>query len=185
MAAIDSITLGNLNIIEVDADPTISGVSAVIGSVAILNDGSNANTWSKIGAGDTDWSIHTQIFGTEFQWDESTGESSTNSLSYVRKLRLTTTSLPAGEYRIGWSYNWSHNSTISDFEARVFLNDSITIEDHRQEPKDSGTDQRYQNGGFSIRTLSGINTIDIDWRTDNAGNTAFIRETRLEIWRIS
>ena len=55
MAMIDSITVGNLCIIEVDADPTISGVTANIGDLAILNAAANKMQWRKIGEGDTNW----------------------------------------------------------------------------------------------------------------------------------
>lgn len=55
MAMIDSITLGNLCIIEVDADPTVSGVTANIGDFAMIGSGAGG-CWRKYGAGDTDWS---------------------------------------------------------------------------------------------------------------------------------
>jgi hypothetical protein len=55
LAAIDSITLGNITIYEVDADPTVSGVAANISDIAILKDGSNVGMWQKVGAADIDW----------------------------------------------------------------------------------------------------------------------------------
>lgn len=55
MAFVDSITLGDLNIIQVDADPSVSAVSADIGSFAVLGDGAGAQIYQKFGAGDTDW----------------------------------------------------------------------------------------------------------------------------------
>jgi hypothetical protein len=39
-------------------------------------------------------------------------------------------------------------------------------------------------GGFAIRTLSGVKTIDIDYR-QTGSNTARIRNARIEIWRVS
>jgi hypothetical protein len=57
MAAIDSIGVGNITLYQVDTDPTISGVSANIGDIAILFDGSNPGMWQKIGATDTDWNF--------------------------------------------------------------------------------------------------------------------------------
>jgi hypothetical protein len=54
MAAIDSITLGNLNIYEVDADPSITGVVANIGDVAVKF-GAPTGVWQKFDSADTDW----------------------------------------------------------------------------------------------------------------------------------
>jgi len=34
------------------------------------------------------------------------------------------------------------------------------------------------------QTISGVNTIDIDWRQQR-GSTAYIRRARLELWRVS
>jgi len=55
MAAIDSIGVGNITIYQVDADPTVSGVAANIGDLAILQDGSNNGIWLKGSGGDTSW----------------------------------------------------------------------------------------------------------------------------------
>lgn len=54
MAAVDLITIGKLKIIVVDADPSVSGVAANAGSLAVLN--TTGKLFSKTGATDTDWS---------------------------------------------------------------------------------------------------------------------------------
>lgn len=53
MAELSRITFGHQHLIAVDADPTSSGVSAPLGSIAIMSDGSNI--FLKTGSGDTAW----------------------------------------------------------------------------------------------------------------------------------
>lgn len=56
MAAIGLITINGKRIIEVDADPSSSGVSAPIGSLALLDNAGTGELYIKTGAGDTAWS---------------------------------------------------------------------------------------------------------------------------------
>lgn len=55
MAILGQITLDELAILSVDADPSISGVTAPIGSMALLDNNVNGAMWLKTGAGDTGW----------------------------------------------------------------------------------------------------------------------------------
>ena len=57
MAITAQITLNEILIVEVDSDPSVGGVSAPIGSMALLDDKVNGKLWVKSGAGDTNWSI--------------------------------------------------------------------------------------------------------------------------------
>ena len=118
--------------------------------------------------------------------------STTNSTDFLEKLRLTTTGLLAGEYRVVWAYSWNTSSTKRYFEARVQLNDSIDLGTHREEPQDirgdlasTGSGQVLRSSGIATRTLSGTVNIDLDWRTEAITATASIWDARLELWRIS
>lgn len=53
MALIDSITIGEKLFCVIDADPTISGIEASLGSIATMDDGTCF--FMKIGSLDTDW----------------------------------------------------------------------------------------------------------------------------------
>ena len=115
------------------------------------------------------------------------GLSSTNSTTYQDKIDWTTSSLPIGRYRLGWSYSWSFGSTTDDFEARILLNGSTTLMLHAQEPKDAGMDQLHRHSGFDYFDVSSAGTQDINlqYRTDNGAVTAFIQRARIELWRVS
>ena len=55
---------------------------------------------------------------------------------------------------------------------------------HSQEPKDGGTDNQVNASGF-IGNLSLSGVVDIDLNYWREANTSYIRNARLELWRIS
>jgi hypothetical protein len=113
---------------------------------------------------------------------ESLSESSTNSSTPQRKLRMNITEIPEGRYRIGWYYEWAQSSQSTDFRARVQLNDTTDLMYHSQEAKDSGTDQSIPICGYAYVNLTEEDhTIDLDFWAE--GNTSYIKNARLEIWR--
>jgi hypothetical protein len=111
--------------------------------------------------------------------DES--ESSTTSQQWQEKLKLTTTSLPSGEYRIGWYFEIAQTNIADTVEARVELNDVSELCGVVKEVKDT-SDWIPISGFYHDQSLSGVNTIDIDYRQQK-GSTAKIRRARIEIWR--
>lgn len=125
-------------------------------------------------------------FGQNFQEASSLGITSTTSTDYVQKLRMTTPSLPIGKYRIGVSYAWRKNSTFSDFLGRVQVNDTTTLIEHAQEPKEKDVSQKAIACGFAYYevTSAEILNIDLDFATESS-QQADISYARLEIWRVS
>lgn len=122
-------------------------------------------------------------FGGNFQQGSSDGESSTTSGTFQQKLRITTASLPAGTYRIGFYYEWQ-KSGLTDFASRVQVNDTTNCMEGFEEAPDAGNDQWFPRGGFYYYTGSGVLNIDLDYHNGNQ-DTAYIRRARLEIWRVS
>ena len=124
------------------------------------------------------------IFGSEYQYAESESQSSTTSGSYQQKLRLTTSNLPAGDYRIAWAAEV--DTTDSDMNVRIQLDDSTIINEFEYgvDADDGGDPEWSALGSFKTLTLSGVHTIDIDYN-DDGGGTAYIRKARIEIWRVS
>ena len=131
------------------------------------------------------------IFGSEFYQVESEGVTTTTSTTYIEKVALSTGSLPAGKYRIGWFYQWNHNSVTSDFVAQIRLN-GTELYRHKQEPKDAAgsfsttlTSQRYMTSGFTYEDLSGNNTIQIRFKTDTSTDESSMWGAKIELWRVS
>ena len=123
------------------------------------------------------------VFGTEQQDARSEADSTTTSSTYQQKLRLTTTSLPLGKYRVGWYCEGSNSGTSDRFQVRVQINDTDTLCEHSHESEDS-RDRVSVAGHDYVENLSGIVNIDMDYRQQQGG-TALIRRARLEIWRVS
>ena len=104
---------------------------------------------------------------------------------YEQKLRLSATGLEGGTYRIGWYYEWSYNNRGANFLAQVQVNDTTTMMEQAQEPKDGSATQFHNVGGFGyIPLTAGDHTIDLDWCSSNLGSTATIRRARLELWKV-
>jgi len=132
------------------------------------------------------------IFGNEYQYVADASISTTTSTTFQNKLTLVTSNLPLANYRIAVNYWWNHDATTNDFEARVQLNAVNLGQIHKQEPKDSawgdptGTTQRYlATRIYEPQNLSGVQTITLDYRTDNAGVESSIWDSHLEIFRVS
>jgi len=91
-------------------------------------------------------------------------------------LSLTENFVP-GDYEIIVHYMWNLDATGSDFVSNVNLNGAPMDVPHEQEPQDSagaflttGTNQKFPATRVFRETLSGNNTIDIDF-APNAGGT--------------
>ena len=126
------------------------------------------------------------VFGSYNTNSNSETLSTTTSTSWQQKLRLTTPSLTAGTYRVGWYYEWYYTSASSNFQAQVQIDDTTTIMSHVQEPQDAATSQSLIGSGFYIGAFtSGAHNIDLDYRSSSGFATAGIKNVRLEFWRIS
>ena len=99
---------------------------------------------------------------------------------------MTLTSVPAGTYRIAWSYEWYYDNANNNFVARVQLDDATDLANHVQEPKDGSTSQRMSYSGFThVALTAATHTIDIDFAAGSAGDVAGILNARIEAWRVS
>ena len=125
------------------------------------------------------------LFGAWYGWDMSDKQSSTTSTSWQNKASYTTPStVPAGWYRIGYSFEWRRNSTGSDFKARLQISNSSTVMELSEESQDSNS--WHSAGGFYIVQLSeGNHTIDLDYCGESPKYSSYIRRARLEFWMIN
>jgi len=121
--------------------------------------------------------------------EENTPQTTTATLT--TGLTLTTPSIPAGRYRIGWFYEWGYDDISSDFVAQVQIDDTTTLMDQNSEPSDSfgggpgGTDQRHPTSGFAYANLNtGVHFIDLDFG-GSGGITSTLWRARLEIRRVA
>lgn len=128
------------------------------------------------------------IFTPYYGQAQSLPISTTTSTTFQNKVQLVTPALVSGDYVLTVSYGWNHDNTGDDFEARIMQNAAQLGELHKQEPQDSaggggtGTTQRfYVTRRIVLPSLSGIQTFDLDYRTDAAGQESSIWEATIEL----
>lgn len=121
------------------------------------------------------------ISENEFQQIYVEGSSSTTSSEFKQKVSLTTNSIPSGTYRIGWYSEISNTKKNKQTSIRIQVNDNAILAEPSLEVRD--VDSWIPYSGFSYVSLSGVNTIDMDYKTEKKG-VANIRYVKLEIWRV-
>jgi hypothetical protein len=117
-------------------------------------------------------------FGTFRISEESVDENQTSSTSFQRKARLLAESIPAGVYHIGWAACVRSNQGSKVYAVRVLL--------------DGSTELAYQEnynpaymmfaGSANISLGIGDHTIDLDFK--RVDGVAYIKNARLEFWRV-
>lgn len=109
--------------------------------------------------------------------------SSTTSTTYQNKLTLTTDSISSGKYRIGWVYEFT--SSKSNFIAQIIIDGSTELQNPNA---GSGTkiNAWTSASGFDYVNLTdGIHSISINYRSSKNNKQVNIRNTKIELWRIS
>lgn len=184
--------VASVNINSVAANQNLFETIAVTGQSSVVADNPNdiltlvAGTNISIttnAATDTITINNTNIFGTEFQQAVSDAVSTSNSTTYVNKLTMTTTSLPLGTYRVSWRAETQSAATNNSVDARIQLNATTDLGSRIQEAQD--VRDWYNFSGFVYLSLSGINTFNMDYRSNPAASNMSIRRARIELWRVT
>jgi len=145
------------------------------------------------GSTDFDWVLiidtDTQtIFGTEYQTAASLGRSTTTSTAFQEKLKLTTSSLVAGDYIILWSADIGNNDEERGVGIRVHQDDTTELLNVRPHAgREVKQEWSHNPGGHAIVTLAGVHDFDIDFQAvegESGVGVAFIEDARLTLWRV-
>lgn len=106
----------------------------------------------------------------------------TTSVTYVLYRSFTTSSVPAGTYRIGWTYQWAGSSTASSVDIEVRL-DGNPIDLVIITPR-SNTDRNSSGGFYYVTTgTTATHTISIYVKSGSSGKTSTLYQSDLEFWR--
>ena len=126
------------------------------------------------------------VFGTEYQYVEDLNATSTNSDTYIQVLRLTTTSLPTGDYRVGWSFLWTNENNNSETYVRLQSDDGFVLWEQIARPESPSNVMRFPGSGFAkVSYTAGVHFIDLDLRASAPNRTAIVDSVRIELWRVS
>lgn len=110
----------------------------------------------------------------------SEGTSATTSDTWVDKLQLSLTNVPAGTYQLIWYFEAYSSSSTTTVGARVLSNGSdVLCEKAAAElpQATSGSAHHYINDGD--------HTFKIQWQREDGNGTVYIRRARLETRRES
>lgn len=122
---------------------------------------------------------------SRIQHASSDSESSTTSATYQQKLRLTTPSLLAGTYRIGWYAEVMQSSTTDDVFCRVQIDDATDAMEINIEIKDNTNYVPISGFYYATFGSAAVHDIDMDYRAESSPTTtSYIRRARLEIERV-
>lgn len=133
------------------------------------------------------------LFGADYVTAFDATVRSSGSTGWNQGVRLSTGAIPAGTYRVGWSFNWNHDDKGSKFQAQVEQSDTTQIHFQEHRPVQdggafgaTGTDEKYHSSGFAYVTLgAGSYTFDLDFSSNVAGKTSSMWDARIEFWRVA
>jgi hypothetical protein len=120
----------------------------------------------------------------DFNSFENLPVSSTTSDTFALLTRFTTPSLTAGNYIVMWSADSGADSN-KEAHHRLQLDDLTTLSQTSWK-SDTGLDPEtyYAFSGSAFIALSGIHNFDFDGGAQG-GDTAYMRNVRLQLWRVS
>jgi hypothetical protein len=168
-----ALTNGQLLMGSTGAAPVAATITA--GSGISITNGAGSITITATGG----------VYGTQYSYAASETESSTASTTFVQTLRLTTASIPAGDYRIQLYYEWRSSSGSGSMSVQAQIDDTTTIHEMDSAPEDSFSYQSQTVQSFSVNTLTATtHTVDLDYKCES-GSTCYIKRTRIEIVRVS
>ena len=126
------------------------------------------------------------LFGSEFFYAIDETISSSNSTTYQYKLDVTVSGIPVGNYRLGVHFDWRISKNNIEFNYRIRQDNTITIEEiSRPTYNDVNIYNPVTNFYYLEALTSGTHNFDIEYSSENTGSTVYIRNARLEFWRVS
>lgn len=120
-----------------------------------------------------------------YHFAKDASESSTTSTTYLQKLRLTTSSVPAGTYHIAYAWTWKYSLITADFKARCRVDSNTIVDEIIITPSSVAVNQQNIVSSFDNIVLgAGTHTVDIDYSSSDVLGTASIKNTKIELYKI-
>ena len=137
------------------------------------------------GAGGGAWTERKGRFDAHNESDAIVNQTATGPTTY---LTLVTPNVPAGDYRIDWSYILNHSTTNSDWTALVEItgSDAQAVNNINspgyaaEEPSDGSSTQAFERASHKVITFAtpGVHTVRLAFGNPGSGTTQ-IRGGRL------
>jgi hypothetical protein len=171
-----------------DLDVSTTGESVI--RKHLVGDGlQQSSTGADNGTGDVTVSMQAGFYGCDFAQDTTQGLLNISGGNFTTYSTLNFNVSDTGgvnEYRLNIDFLWGHNSASNDARFQMVLDGSPVGEELRIEPKDAGTDQRYQNNivFFAQNLAQGSHTLELTARPATASRTTRIYQAITEVWRV-
>jgi hypothetical protein len=122
-------------------------------------------------------------FGTFYRYNESLGNTSTTSTTYIDKLTLTTDVILDGYYRIGIFYTCAMTSNNGSMSVLVLEDNSITVFENTFVISSNNVDDTSPfYSPKEVYLTAGIHNFKIQFKS--VSGTANIRDAKIEFWRV-
>ena len=158
------------------------GLDFPIGTFYVQNNGTGAVIWRKYAAGVNDW-VKAQPMDFYQAVSAAAETSTTSTTTFLNKLTLTTPSLPLGDYRLAWRYNWRTLAANRFLEERVQRNGANIATAIRL---NANVAARPSDSSFvNLLAISGVQTFTLDFKVNGSGTTVYMSAAELELWRIA
>jgi len=109
----------------------------------------------------------------------------TGIVGYVTKLSFSPGGPFTGTYRLAWYSEFNHSASNDSTDVRTLRTDVVTtIAESGERPSDSTTWNVFSGHQYITFTAESP-TFEIQFRTNNAANTAFIRRARIELCEVT
>jgi hypothetical protein len=171
-----------------DLNATTSGQAVI--KKHLVGDGLlQSSTGVDDGTGDVTTSMQAGFYGCDFNNDITQGLVTITGSSFQTYSTLNfnvSDALGVNKYRLNIDFLWGHNSASNDVIFRLYLDGVYTGEELRIEPKDAGTDQRYQNNIlWYVENLSqGSHVLELRARPASASRQTRIYQSITEVIRV-
>jgi hypothetical protein len=152
-----------------------------------------ATTTSQVPTNTTYWDVAVLsasggVFGTEYQTSEMTANTSTTATSMQTRQTFTSTTLPAGTYRIEFITIQRTNSTSSSVGVTMLANSTPLFGGYVFASQTSNTNGNMRNtySGADYFSLTSQGTIDmvLQYCTRVGSGTSFLYYSRITLWRV-
>jgi len=126
------------------------------------------------------WLFGRHVSNLFFEYAGSNGVSTTTSTAFQQKVRLTWTATDA-DYLIEWTAEVRVQNSNRKIGVRCQFDDTQDINNLVINPSRSSADWGNVSGFIKVSLTPGVHTVDIDFRSSNAGALVGIRSARIKV----
>ncbi len=124
------------------------------------------------------------IFGDDYQRQESLAESQTTLSAYQDKVTLTTPAL-TGTYRVAWGAMVTNTDKAGLVQLYNVTDAAVVGFEIPYRPKIAADDYPTVGAVHEVTFTGSAKTFKIQWKDGVGGNTQSIKDAWIEVWRVS